>query len=96
MNYKGYDIGQDNPYTAEWHATDPDADYDYDGIEGEHGGYFQCSGMPQHSASTLDDLKAEIDGYFAELAMDICFEACGIAGPEYMKFYGLTQTQNTH
>ena len=86
MQYKSYNIGQDNPYTAEWYATDPDADYDF---EGDPGAYFQCSGMPQHSAATLDNLKLLIDGYFEDLAMEICFEACGIAGPEYMKFYGL-------
>ena len=45
--------------------------------------------MPCHSGATVDDVKAEIDGYYAELAMDICFNACGIAHPEFMKFYGL-------
>jgi len=67
MKYRGYEIEQSNPYTSEWYAVDPDADYDYDGVEGPHGGYFQCSGMPQHSMHTLDDVKAEIDNYYEEL-----------------------------
>ena len=86
MRYKGYNVGQDNPYSAEWYATDPDADYDF---EGDPGAYYQCSGMPQLSAATLHDLKVEIDFYYADIAMDICFNACGIAHPEFMKFYGL-------
>ena len=71
MHYRGYNITQDNPYSNEYYAHDLDADYDYDGIEGPHGGYFQCSGNDPHSGSTLEDVKEEIDIYFQELALTI-------------------------
>jgi len=67
MKYRGYEIEQSNPYTSEWYAIDPDADYDW---EGEETGYRQCSGMPQHCMPTLEDVKAEIDNYYEELDED--------------------------
>ena len=42
-----------------------------------------------HGTGTMQECKDAIDELLAEFAMDICFEACGIAHPEYMKFYGL-------
>ena len=81
--YRGYYITQE--YDLNYYSFDAEGyDADWDGEK-----YVQCSGMPSHSGATVDDVKAEIDGYYNELAMDICFEACGIAHPEFMKFYGL-------
>ena len=61
MKYRGYDITQG--YDLNYRATDPDADYDF---EGDPGQYYQCSGMPMHEGKTIKDVKTEIDNYFEE------------------------------
>ena len=79
MKYRGYEIEQGDPYTSQWYAIDPDADYDYDGIEGPHGGYFQCSGMPPHSGRILQEVKDEIEGTGGEGGRGGDYSAAGVA-----------------
>ncbi len=63
LKYRGYEIEQSNPYTSEWYAVDPDADYDW---EGDPGAYYQCSGLPAINGSSIADVQFEIDNYCGE------------------------------
>jgi len=81
MLYKGFTIQQD--YDLNYSGSDPDADYDF-----EDERYIQCSGAETVYAGSVKGVKAAIDEYFAELAMDICVEACGIGHKGYMEFRG--------
>ena len=59
--YRGYTITQE--YDLNYYAIDGE-DYDADYVDGE---FVQCAGMPCHSGATADEVKAEIDNYYAEL-----------------------------
>lgn len=86
MEYKGFTIAQE--YDGNYSGSDPDADYDF-----EDERYIQCSGAETVYAGSIKGVEAAIDEYFEELAADICLEACGIACPAYMEYYGLELKQ---